>query len=259
MKPKQKLKFIQVIIVFFLAVFGAQSTLLAGPIGKREHIISKIIEAADAEAIAPASFLLGIARVESNFQRVKSSNQGDIGVFQFDPHLLVGLENLTNNSLKDEISHSVALINRLFTKYEGNRSLVLIELKNDGRVGGWPNNRVLPDESSYIFNVLAAEKIFQTMLNAPAYQANSEKHFYLELNTKTNSNFTSLSGENFRSGWPVWKKELYLVKHLLNGEPLYTNQTKLEQPYVENKYISQLNSLTDFVGGSRINLNEDDF
>ena len=255
MKAQQKFKLFQLIIYSWSLILGTHSALSASSIVSREHVISQIIETANIQAVAPAPFLLGIARIESNFQRVSLSNQGDIGIFQLDQHLVGNHKNMTSKSLKDEVSLSVALINRLFKKYKGNKYLVLSELKSDGKVGGWPNNRIIPDESSYIYNVLEAEKIFQTMLNGFGRKTKNDSHFYLQLSNKNNSNPTFLTATQFKSDWPVWKKELYFVKHLLTEDLSYTEFEQLQG----NRYVSRLNSSKDFVGSSKINLNEDDF
>lgn len=247
--------FILVLSSFTLIMFGL-NPLKASQLSSREQIINEIVTVGNSQATAPVPFLLGIARVESNFQRVERSNLGDVGIFQFDRKLLGKQINLSNTSLHEEIRYSVTLINKLYQKYEGNKFLVLLELKSSGRVGGWPNSRVVEQNSSYITNVLEAEKIFETMLYGLGSSTPNDNSFYMQLSQRTELRTVQLPGETYKSNWPDWKKELYFVSKLLNHKNLNNEQFKKSS---KTDFASELKSSLDYIGSSKMNFNEDDF
>lgn len=140
---------------------------LAGPAAARTAppaaIERMIVDEAARQGI-PASLILAVAKVESNFKARAESSAGARGVMQIMPKTARDLYGVPADDLWDpqlNIQLGVDYLKSLIKQYGGRWDLALSHYNGGSRVGTPPNARVIPATRGYVDAVLAWQRRYE--------------------------------------------------------------------------------------------------
>lgn len=159
------LPYVMLLIVALAAMVTAFG--FAGPAAARTapsaNIERMIVEEAARQGI-PASLILAVAKVESNFKARAESSAGARGVMQIMPKTARDLYGVPADDLWDpqlNIQLGVDYLKSLIKQYGGRWDLALSHYNGGSRVGTPPNARVIPATRGYVDAVLAWQRRYE--------------------------------------------------------------------------------------------------
>lgn len=140
--------------------FAAPAAARTAP---RADIQQMIVEEASRQGL-PASLILAVAKVESNFKPRAESSAGARGVMQIMPKTGRDLYGVSAAELWDpelNIRLGVDYLKSLIKRYGGRWDLALSHYNGGSRVGTSPNARVIPATQGYVNAVLAWQRRYE--------------------------------------------------------------------------------------------------